>query len=135
MNTSDPQIQQTFGTARKFVAGYGALGVVVLVVDAVLAAAGKEPTAFMWGRTGGVLASAAVAYWLTGLAARGSRSAFLRVRIISVAVPVAIVAIDLIPGALPAWFIALQIAGAAVLAPTAFLLNGPAPRAAFAAAR
>lgn len=88
----------------------------------------------MWGRTGGVLASAVAAYWLTARAARGSRSAFLRVRIISPVAPVApvaIIAIDLVPGVLPPWFIAMQITGALVLTPAAFLVNGSALRSAF----
>lgn len=129
--TSHTAAEAAFGTVRKFVAAYGALSVAVLVVDVVLSVAGKEVTSFMWGRTGGVLASAVVAYWLTGVAARGSRSAFLRVRIISTVAPVAILAIDLIPGVLPPWFVAMQIAGALVLTPAAFLTNGPALRAAF----
>ncbi|MFF4952695.1 hypothetical protein ACWC2K_03020 [Streptomyces chattanoogensis] len=126
-----PHTQQAFGMVKKCVAGYGALGVVVLLVDVILSATGHTVSSFMWGRTGGVLASAVVAYWLTGLAARGSRAAYLRVRIISVVAPVAIVAIDSIPGALPPWFIVLQIAGAVILAPAAFFANGSGLRAAF----
>ncbi|WP_158883362.1 hypothetical protein [Amycolatopsis anabasis] len=119
------------GKVQKFVLAYGALAVVVLIAVVLLSIAGKEVTSFMWGRTGGVLASAVATYWLTVLAARGSRSAFLRVRVISVVVPIAIIAIDLIPGALPPWFIALQIAGALTLAPAAFIVNGSGLRAAF----
>ncbi|WP_035846897.1 hypothetical protein [Kitasatospora azatica] len=126
---------QAFGRVRKFVAAYGALSAAVLVVDVVLSVTGREPTSFMWGRTAGVLASAVVAYWLTGRAARGSRSAFLRVRIISVVAPIAILAIDLIPGILPPWFIAMQVAAALALAPAAFIVNGSGLRAAFARAR
>jgi hypothetical protein len=76
-----------------------------------------------------------VTYWLTGLASRGSRSAYLRVRLVSVVVPTAIVAIDLIPGALPPWFIALQVAGALALAPTAFIVNSRELRAGFPKSR
>ncbi|GAA4569265.1 hypothetical protein [Planotetraspora kaengkrachanensis] len=123
--------ERGFGTVKTLVAVYGALSFAVLIVDVVLSVAGRELTSFMWGRTGGMLASAVVTYWLTGLAARGSRSAFLRVRIISVVAPIAIIAIDLIPGALPPWFVAMQIAGALVLAPTAFIVNGSSLRGAF----
>ncbi|KPC62258.1 hypothetical protein [Streptomyces chattanoogensis] len=126
-----PHTQRAFGAVKKCVAGYGALGVAVLLVDVILSVKGHKVSSFMWGRTGGVLASAVVAYWLTGLAARGSRSAYLRVRIMSVVAPLAIVAIDSIPGALPPWFVAMQIAGALVLAPAAFLTNGSGLRAAF----
>jgi hypothetical protein len=42
---------------------------------------------------------------------------------------------DRIPGALPPWFVMLQIAGALALAPTAFIVNRPKLRAAFPKAR
>ena len=51
-------------------------------------------------------------------------------RIISVVVPIAVVALDSIPGALPLWFAALQIAGALAL-PAAFIANGRKLRSAF----
>ncbi|TNC26131.1 hypothetical protein [Amycolatopsis alkalitolerans] len=114
--------RQTLGRAKFFVAAYGLLSVVVLGIVATLAVTGHPVTAFMWGRSGGVLASAAVAYWLTLLAARGRRWAYVRVRIISIVVPVAIVAIDSIPGALPPWFVALQVVCALAMAGAAFSL-------------
>ncbi|WP_433476861.1 hypothetical protein ACQPZP_07250 [Spirillospora sp. CA-142024] len=135
LDIDQPYVRRAFAKVKRFVAAYGALAVAVLIVDVILSIAGNELTSFMWGRTGGVLASAAVTYWLTGLAARGSRPAFVRVRIISVVVPIAIVAVDLIPGALPPWFVAMQIAAALVLAPTAFIVNGPRLRDAFRKAR
>jgi hypothetical protein len=68
------------------------------------------------------------------LAAKGSRPAYLRVRIISVVVPIAVVVID-ITGALPLWFAVLQIAGAVALAPMAFIVNRSVLRAAFPKSR
>ncbi|GAB3582373.1 hypothetical protein GCM10027445_55590 [Amycolatopsis endophytica] len=117
-----------FGTVRKSLAVYGAFGVAVLVVVVALAVAGQEVSGFMWGRACGMVASAAVTWWLAGLAGRGSRSALVRVRIISVVVPVAIVVIDGIPGALPLWFAAAQIAGALALVPAAVMVNRPVSR-------
>lgn len=124
-------ITRAFGAVRKFVAAYGALSVAVLAVVVILSVNGGEVTSFMWGRTGGMFASAVVTYWLTVLAARGTRWAYTRVRIISVIVPIAIVAVDSIPGALPPWFVAMQIAGALTLVPTAFIVNRSELRAAF----
>lgn len=125
----------TLGKVRKLVAAYGAVSVALLVVVVVLAVTGHAVSSFQWGRTGGMFASAAVTYWFTVLAARGARWAYVRVRVISVVVPVAIVAVDSIPGALPPWFAAAQIAGALALVPAAFLLNGRPLRAAFSRSR
>ncbi|MEU4232491.1 hypothetical protein AB0F17_50035 [Nonomuraea sp. NPDC026600] len=130
-----PHTQRAFGKVKKFVAAYGALSVAVLIVVVILSVTGREVTSFMWGRTGGMFASAVVTYWLTVLASRGARWAYVRVRIISVIVPIAIIAIDGIPGALPPWFVAMQIAGALTLVPAAFIVNRSELRAAFPKAR
>ncbi|GAA3306128.1 hypothetical protein GCM10020219_002100 [Nonomuraea dietziae] len=60
-----------------------------------------------------MLASAAVTYWLTVVTARGARWAYVRVRIISIVIPFAIIAI----------------------AAVAFIVNGSSLRAAFSKAR
>ncbi|MFD9211255.1 hypothetical protein ACFVZM_33855 [Streptomyces sioyaensis] len=130
-----PHIRQAFGTVRALVGAYGVLGVGVLVTVAVLAVTGHAVTSFMWGRAAGVFASAAVTYWLTGRAAHGARWAYLRMRIISLVMPPAIIAIDVLPGTLPAWFILLQAGCALAIGAAAFPLNGARLRAAFATAR
>jgi hypothetical protein len=128
--------QDAFGNIKALVKLYGAFSVAVLLGVVILAITDHEVTSFMWGRAGGMFASAAVAYWLTGLAARGSRPAYLRVRIISIVVPLAVIAIDTIgAAALPSWFVALQIAGALALAPSAYYANQPELRAAFPKSR
>lgn len=108
---------------KSLIAVYCAFSGVVLVVVVILSVIGDAVSGFMWGRSAGMLTSALAAYWLTGLAQGGSRPAYLRVRIISVVVPIVVLAFDSIPGALPLWFAALQIAGALALLPTAFLAN------------
>ncbi|RXS77774.1 hypothetical protein EST92_20750 [Streptomyces sp. TM32] len=120
---------------RALVGAYGVLGAGVLVTVAVLAMTGHAVTSFMWGRSAGVFASAAVTYWLTGRAAHGARWAYLRVRIISMVMPPAIVAIDVLPGTLPAWFILLQSTCALAIGAAALPLNGARLRAAFAKAQ
>ena len=116
---------------KSLVTVYCAFSAVVLVVVVILSVMGHAVSGFMWGRSAGMLTSALAAYWLTGLAQGGSRPAYLRVRIISVVVPIAVVALDSIPGALPLWFAALQIAGALALLPAAFIANGRKLRSAF----
>ncbi|MFB6438171.1 hypothetical protein ACFCVY_15550 [Streptomyces sp. NPDC056411] len=127
-----PGAQRAFGTAKILVAAYGVLSAAVLLTVAVLAITDHPVTSFMWGRSAGLLASAAVVHWLTVLAARGRRWAYRRVRILSVVMPVAIIAVDLIPGICPGWFALAQAVSALPLAATAFLSNGPGLRAAFA---
>lgn len=126
-----PHTRQAFGTVRTLVAVYGTLSLAVLATVAVLAMNGHAVTSFMWGRSAGVLASAAVTYWLTARAARGARWAYLRLRIISLVMPVTIIAIDVLPGTLPTWFILLQATCALAIGAAAFPLNGAGLRAAF----
>ncbi|MFE1770838.1 hypothetical protein [Streptomyces sp. NPDC059008] len=126
-----PDTRPDFGRVKLLVAAYGALSAAVLVTVVVLAITGRPVTPFMWGRSAGVLASAAVTYWLTVLAARGARWAYLRIRLITIIMPPVIIAVDTIPGALPLWFVLMQAACAIALAPAAFIVNGSALRAAF----
>ncbi|MFE5736061.1 hypothetical protein [Streptomyces celluloflavus] len=126
-----PRNQRAFGRTKTLVAVYGALAAAVLGTVVIRALTGQPVTSFMWGRSAGVLASAAVTYWLTVLAARGARWAYLRVRIISVVMPVAIIAVDLIPGVCPPWFALMQATCALAIAATAFVVNGSGLRAAF----
>ncbi|MGY5128051.1 hypothetical protein [Streptomyces nigrescens] len=130
-----PHPHRAFGKMKVLVAAYGALSAAVLLTVVVLAITGHTVTSFVWGRSAGVLASAAVTYWLTVRASRGARGAYLRVRIISIVVPIAIVAIDMIPGALPPWFVLMQVACALTLGATAFLINGSGLRATFPTSR
>lgn len=123
--------EKAFTTTKLIVEAYGALSAGVLITVVVRALTGHTVTSFMWGRSAGVLASAAVTYWLTVLAARGKRWAYVRLRIVSVVVPVAVIAVDVIPGTLPVWFIALHTICALTLAATAFVVNGSGLRAAF----
>ncbi|MGV9382015.1 hypothetical protein ACWDRB_39820 [Nonomuraea sp. NPDC003707] len=124
---------ESFGKVKILIAAYGALSAAVLATVAVLAIGGQTVTSFMWGRSAGVLASAAVTYWLTVLAARGARWAYLRVRVISIVMPVAIVAVDMIPGICPMWFAMTQAVCALPIAAVGFVVNGSGLRAAFPA--
>ncbi|WP_197085009.1 hypothetical protein [Saccharothrix sp. ST-888] len=49
--------------------------------------------------------------------------------------PIAIVAIDMIPGVLPPWFVAMQATCALAIAAAAFIINGSGLRAAFPKSR
>ncbi|MET1071342.1 MAG: hypothetical protein ABWY11_01720 [Umezawaea sp.] len=127
----DTDTRPAFRTAKALVAAYGGLSAVVFTAVVILSTTGHEVTPFMWGRAGGVLVSAVVTYWLTVVAARGARWAYVRLRIISVVVPIAIVVIDLVADGLPTWFVVLQIACALAIGATAFIVNGSRLRGAF----
>ncbi|WP_020657512.1 hypothetical protein [Amycolatopsis benzoatilytica] len=114
MQTVEATGARPFSLAKGFIAGYGVAGAAVFGAVVVLALAGGEATSFMWTRSAVVLASAAIAYWLVLLAQRGRRAAYQRARLISIVAPVAIIGVDLIPGACPLWFLLVQ-AGCAVL--------------------
>ncbi|MER6951587.1 hypothetical protein ABT294_46985 [Nonomuraea sp. NPDC000554] len=130
-----PDTRRAFGKVKILVAVYGALSAAVLITVAILAINEQTVTSFMWGRSAGVFASAAVTYWLTVLASRGKRWAYVRVRIISIVMPPAIIAIDVIPGVLPAWFVMMQATCALAIAAAAFIINGSRLRAAFPKSR
>jgi hypothetical protein len=128
--TSTPYVQNAFQKVKTLVAVYGAFSATVLITVVILAITGQQVNSFMWGRAAGMFASAIVTYWLTTQAAQGKRWAHIRVRLISVIVPIAVIALDSIPGALPLWFIVLQVAGALAFLPAAFIMNRPSMRAA-----
>ncbi|WP_199785837.1 hypothetical protein [Amycolatopsis sp. AA4] len=109
-------VQRPFGLVKGFVAAYGAMGAAVFGTIVALAAADGTATGFMWTRSALVPVSAAIVYWLVTLAARGSRRAYQRARLIAVVAPIALVGVDLIPGVCPLWFLLLQTACAVLLA-------------------
>ncbi|WP_370939432.1 hypothetical protein [Amycolatopsis sp. cg13] len=108
--------QRPFGLVKGFVAAYGAAGLAVFGTIVVLAATEGTATSFMWTRSALVPVSAVIMYWLVSLAAKGSNRAYQRARFISIVAPVALVGVDLIPGACPFWFLLLQTACAVLLA-------------------
>ncbi|MBB1158955.1 MULTISPECIES: hypothetical protein [Amycolatopsis] len=120
--TTGTAAQRPFGLVKGFVVAYGAMGAAVFGTIVALAAADGPASGFMWTRSALVPVSAAIMYWLVTLAARGSRRAYERARLISVVAPIALVGVDLIPGACPLWFLLLQSACAVLLACAAFPL-------------
>jgi len=129
-----PGTRAAFTRVKFFAALYGALSVLVLLANGAIAATGhgNEVSAFMWTRSSIIVASAALIYWLAVRASRGLRSAYGRVRILSIILPVAIVAVDMIPGVCPLWFTLAQVVCALALVPVAFIVSGRRLRAMFA---
>lgn len=116
-----------FQTVKIILAGYAAIGLLLLLIDAALAATGHGAAvdSFMWGRSGGVLASGAAFLRFAVAASRGRRSAHVRLRIATIALPVVIVGLMIIPGVAPLWFRIGQLAAAACLVAAAVVINRP----------
>lgn len=127
------RIQRVFRTTKIILAGYLGVGLVLLLIDVALSVSGHPDAvnSFMWGRSAGVVGSAAALLWLTNAAARGRVSAYRRIQIISIAVPIIIAGLMLIPGVAPLWFKIAQIVSAVCVAVTAFLINAPHVRRTF----
>lgn len=107
---------EVYAKVKALVVGYGVLSAAVLGLVAAAAGAGGRVTAFMWVRSGLLLAVAPLLWWLAGAAARGSRAAAGRLRGAVTVLPVAIVAVDLVPGLCPWWFAVAQGVSAVPLA-------------------
>ncbi|MEV7600641.1 hypothetical protein AB0O91_25050 [Kitasatospora sp. NPDC089797] len=130
-NTGNSRTDKAFSTARKYIALFGAIGLITLATVAVMAAAGHPTTPFMWIR--GVIfpALAPVLLRVTARAAEGDHKAFDRIRTVSTVMPIAVLAVDLIPGICPAWYAVLQGLSALALLPIAVLTRTKAVTAAF----
>jgi hypothetical protein len=101
-------------------------GIVLLRNDSALV------TPAVWIRGTIVAASSLLTVLFAARAARGSRSGYLRLRIASAVMVVALVAIAAIPGAFPVWLRVEQGFCAAILLGVVLIANSPRIRALFA---
>ncbi|MFJ9282536.1 hypothetical protein HS99_0016180 [Kitasatospora aureofaciens] len=127
-----PDTRRAFRTVRRLVLAYLGVSALTLVAAFALRDHTDLITPAVWVRGTIVLAGAAVALLLTVRAARGSRGAFRRLRVVSGAMLVAIAAIIAVPGVFPVWMkIEQGFCGLALLG-VAVVLNGRQLRALFA---
>ncbi|HWD07117.1 MAG TPA: hypothetical protein VG674_32220 [Amycolatopsis sp.] len=127
-----PRSRAAFRTAKGLVAAY--LTVSVLTVGAVVLLR-DHPTLVtdaVWVRTVIVVASALLTLSFTVRAGRGSRRAYLRLRIVSAIMLVALVVIAALPGAFPVWLRIEQGACALLLLGVVLTINGRHVRSLFA---
>lgn len=92
-----------FQQVKVLVGTYLALGVATLVAIWLMRDDHAAVTDAVWTRATLVVAGAAVLYLFTHRAAQGSRRAYLRVRLVSAIMLVAIVVIVVLPGVFPVW--------------------------------
>ncbi|MER7674768.1 hypothetical protein ABTY61_40785 [Kitasatospora sp. NPDC096128] len=135
MTTTDlhhPDTRRAFRTVRRLVFVYLGLSALTMLAAVALRSHTDVITPAVWVRGTIVLVGAAVALLLTVRAARGSRGAFRRLRIISGVMLVAIAAIIAVPGVFPVWMKIEQALCGLALAGVAAVINGRQLRTLFA---
>lgn len=132
-----PQLTATHNTAfrmvRALIAGYLALSVLTVVAVIVFRHHASMVTDAVWVRTVIVVASASVMTAFAARAARGHSRSFLRLRLVSAIMLVAIVVIIAIPGDFPVWLKVEQGVCGLLLLGVVLVVNGKHLRAAFSA--
>jgi hypothetical protein len=119
--TNISTLRDAFQPIKVLVASYVALGLVGLGATVLLRDDPQLVNTAVWVRGTIVVATSALMYLLAELASRGSRVAFIRLRIASIAVPLAIVVLVALPDPFPVWMkvqqalCAIVVAGVAVL--------------------
>ncbi|MFC4052081.1 hypothetical protein ACFOY4_20555 [Actinomadura syzygii] len=101
---TDPDAREKLHIAKVLLGGYAAVSVLTLLAIVVFSGDSDLVTGAVWVR-GSILAAASLITFALGVSmARGSRSAYRRVRIIALAQVAAIAVIESIPGSFPVWF-------------------------------
>jgi hypothetical protein len=130
---ADPGSTPAFRLVHRLLLGYFTLSVVNVAAITVMRHDPHLVTPTVWVRAVIVAVAAALSLWFAAAAAGGSRRGFLRLRIVSVIVTVAIVMIVALLGMLPLWMRLEQAACGLLMAPVAVLTNGRKLRQLFSA--
>jgi hypothetical protein len=120
-----------FGRARLLVGGFFCLSVLTLVAAAALRNHPALVNDAVWIRGGIVAADGLLMLAFTARAARGSRGAYRRARILSAITIAAVAVIVALPGTIPAWMKAEQAVCGLIMIAVAAILSGGALRSAF----
>ena len=123
----------TFRTVKALVATYFGISLATVVADVLMAGNTTMVTQNVWTRTIIVLLSSALMFSMVVRAAKGVRRSFLRLRLTSGAMTIAIVVLISLPGLLPLWIKLEQGFCGLLLLGVVALVNGKALRSAFAA--
>ncbi|WIX79319.1 hypothetical protein QRX50_00425 [Amycolatopsis carbonis] len=129
-----PRSVSAFRTARLLVATYLTISLLTVVAVVLLRNNAAMVTDAVWVRSVIVAASGLLTLSFTVRAARGSRRAFLRLRLTTGIMLVAIVVIASLPGAFPVWLRIEQAVCGLVLLGVVLIVNGRHLRSLFARA-
>jgi hypothetical protein len=127
-----PRSLTAFQSMKLLAGGYLAISVLALMAIVVLRNDHAAVNAAVWTRGTIVAASAVLTYALTARAARGSRRAYLRLRIITAVMVAAIAVIITLPGTFPLWMKIEQGVCGLLLIGVAVTVNGKHLRSLFA---
>ncbi len=130
---SHPRTLTAFRSLKLLVSGYLGISALALVAIVLLRNNAAAVNSAVWTRGTIVTISAFLTFAFTIRAARGSRRAYLRLRIVSAIMLVAIAVIVALPGTFPAWMKIEQGLSGLVLVGVATVVNGKHLRALFAA--
>jgi len=133
MNNDQPAAREPFRVIKGLLLGYLGIGIAALVAVILLRNHPAEVNGPAWVRSIIVVATALILLSAATLAGRGSRGAFLRLRIISIVTTVAIVVIVALPGTFPVWLKIEQSVCGVLMLGVALLANGRSARSGFAA--
>lgn len=126
-------LRDAFRPIRALIACYIGLGLIGLAVTIALRDHPDLVNTTVWVRTVVVVVTSGLMYMFALRAARGDRRAHLRLRIATIAVPLAIVVLIALPDPFPVWMKAQQGLCALAVAGAAVLANRPSLRALVAA--
>ncbi|WP_405070176.1 hypothetical protein OG558_11330 [Kribbella sp. NBC_01510] len=134
MSTVDvrhPRSAAALRSVQLLVGGYLAISVLTLVAIIALHNDTAAVNAAVWTRGTIVVASSLLTSAFARRAARGSRKGFLRLRLVSAIMLVAIVVIIALPGTFPLWMKCEQAICGLLLLGVALLVNGKHLRSVF----
>ncbi len=127
------QYQLAFRSIRRLIAGYLVLSALTMVAVVLLRNHQSMVTPAVWVRSVIVVASAAVMTAFASRAAGGHARSYLRLRLVSAIMVVAIVVIIAIPGDFPVWLKIEQGACGLLLLGVVLIANSKHLRSMFAA--
>jgi len=116
-------LREAFHPIRVLVACYVGLGLLSFGATVLLRDHPQLVNTAVWVRGSIVLATSALMYRFAAVAARGKRSAFLRLRVASIVIPVTIAVIIALPDPFPVWMKVQQGLCALIVAGVAALVN------------
>ncbi len=132
MHNHPPASRNPFRVIKRLLLGYLGVGIAALAAVILLRNHPAEVNGPAWVRSIIVVATALILLSAATLAGRGSRGAFLRLRVISIVTTVAIVVIVALPGTFPVWLKAEQAVCGVIMLGVAVLANSRGARARFA---
>lgn len=132
---ADPVARRALRRIRLLIGMYLGISTAAMVAIVALRDDPAEVTDAVWIRAGIVLLSATLTLSFAVHAARGSRPAYRRLRIVTALMLVAVIVIVALPGAFPVWLRLEQAACGICLLGVVLLANGRSLRTAFAGGR